>query len=57
MSLGLAKVLFNGDKKLRKFQQTAWLALRAGGLDPDCGPRHKGKAAKQEDGDEKYGQF
>ena len=57
MSLGLAKVVFNGDKKLRKFQQTAWLALRAGGLDPDCGPRHKGKAAKQEDGDEKYGQF
>ena len=57
MSLGLAKVVFNVYQELRKFQQTAWLALRAGGLDPDCGPRHKGKAAKQENGDEKYGQF
>ena len=57
MSLGLAKVVFNVYKKVRKFQQTAWLALTAGGLDPDCGPRHKGKAAKQENGDEKFGQF
>ena len=57
MSLGLAKVYFDQYKKLSQFRKTEWLALRAGGLDPDCGPRHKGKAAKQENDDEKYGQF